>query len=84
MSAGSVDDIGQPLWGTVLDLIYAGHSDLAWKFVDAVGPKAQEKPFPALADFCGLLKRSPYWADLQPTLQNVPPACANAAPAVTN
>ena len=84
VNAGSVDDIGQSLWGVVLDLIYAGHSDLAWKFVDAAGPKAQEKPFPALADFCGLLKQSPYWPDLQPTLKDTPAACANAAPAVTN
>lgn len=84
VNAGSVDDIGQPLWGTVLNLIYTGHSDLAWKFVDAAGSKAQEKPFPALADFCSLLKTSPYWPDLQPTLQNTPLACANAAPTVTN
>ena len=83
VNAGSVDDIGQSLWGVVLDLIYAGHSDLAWKFVDAAGPKAQQQPFPALADFCGLLKTSPYWTDLQPTLQNTPQACANATPTVT-
>lgn len=36
---------------TVLDLIYAGDSDLAWKFVDALGAKAQQNPFPSLEDF---------------------------------
>ncbi len=70
------DTIGRTLWQSVLDLIYSGHSELAWKFVDAAGPRAQQKPFPALADFCALLKQSPYWPDLQPTLVNVPPACA--------
>ena len=32
------------MWQTVLDLIYTGHSDLAWKFMDAAGPKAQQSP----------------------------------------
>jgi len=75
---GAVDDVGRALWGVVLDLIYTGNSDQAWKFVNALGPKAQQKPFPALADFCALLKQSPYWPDLQPTLKDVPTECANA------
>lgn len=80
VSENAVDDMGQALWGVVLNLIYSGHSDLAWKFVDEAGPKAQQKPFPALADFCGLLKQSPYWTDLQPTLKDTPPSCAGAKP----
>ena len=64
VNAGNADEIGQSLWGVVLDLIYTGHSDLAWKFVDALGPKAQQNPFPSLGDFCSLLKQSPYWPDL--------------------
>ena len=73
-------DVNSPaiLWDTVLNLIYTGHSDLAWKFVDAMGPKAQQKPFPSLADFCAILKQSPYWPDLEPTLKDMPAACANA------
>lgn len=67
-------------WDTVLNLIYTGHSDLAWKFVDAMGPKAQQRPLPTLADFCGMLKQSPYWPDLKPTLKDTPAACANAGP----
>lgn len=74
-------NIGTTLWQTVLDLIYTGRSDLAWKFIDAVGPKAQQKPFPSLGDFCGLLKQSPYWPDLRPSLQNPPAACTGAGPA---
>jgi len=80
VSQGDPNSIGTTLWQTVLDLIYTGHSDLAWKFVDAAGPKAQQKPFPTLTDFCSLLKQSPYWTDLGPSLQNPPPACSGPAP----
>jgi len=80
---GAVDDVGQAMWGVVLDLIYTGHSDLAWKFVDALGPKAQERPFASLEDFCSLLKKSQYWADLGPTLQGAPAPCAYAPQAGT-
>jgi len=80
VSAGDADSIGTTMWQTVLNLIYTSHSDLAWQFVDALGPKAQQSPFPSLAAFCSLLKTSPYWADLQPTLKDTPVACANAAP----
>jgi len=81
VSQGDPNSIGTTLWQTVLDLIYTGHSDLAWKFVDAAGPKAQQKPFPSLADFCGLLKQSAYWPDLEPTLKEAPAACTGPAAA---
>jgi len=81
VSQGDLNGIGRTLWQIVLDLIYTGHADLAWKFVDELGPKAQEKPLPSLGDFCGLLKQSAYWPDLEPSLENVPPACAAAGPA---
>jgi hypothetical protein len=64
----------------VLNLIYSGHSDLAWKFVDELGPKAQQKPLPTLANFCSLLAKSQFWPDLKPTLKDTPAACANAGP----
>jgi hypothetical protein len=80
VSSNALDDMGQALWDTVLNLVYGGHSDLAWKFLDAAGPKAQQGDFKNLAEFCALLKNSPYWADLQPSLVNTPPACANAKP----
>jgi hypothetical protein len=76
-SAVRLDDVGAALWGPVLNLIYDGHSDLAWKLVDEAGPKAQQKPLPTLADFCRLLKFSVYWPDLAPSLRDAPPACAS-------
>ena len=78
VAAGDADSIGTTMWQTVLNLIYGGQSDQAWKFVDTLGPKAQQSPLPTLGDFCSLLKTSPYWSDLNPTLKDVPPACANA------
>jgi hypothetical protein len=67
------------LWQEVLDLIYTGHSDLAWKFLDEVGSKAQQGNND-LEGFCSTLKASPYWLDLEKAIQTVPPACANAKP----
>jgi hypothetical protein len=84
VSEGDADAIEVTMWQTALDLIYTGHSDLAWKLVDAAGPKAQQSPLPSLADFCSVLKSSPYWRDLQPTLKDTPPACANAKPQQSN
>jgi hypothetical protein len=75
VNQGNADSIGQTLWQNVLDLLYSSQSDLAWKLIDAAGPKAQQKPLPALSDFCSLLRQSPYWPDLAPTLKNPPPAC---------
>jgi hypothetical protein len=80
VNSHDINSIGTTMWQTVLDLIYSGHSDLAWKFVDKLGPKAQQKPLPTLGDFCSLLKESPYWSDLKPTLKDTPVACANAGP----
>lgn len=80
VSDGDVANIGHDLWGFALELLYSGHSDLAWKFVKEAGPEAQEGHFPTLADFCSILKVSPYWPDLQPTLRDTPSDCAGAKP----
>lgn len=77
---GLPEDRAATLWNKVLDLIYTGHSELAWKFLSEVGPKVQEPPFPDLADFCSVLKISIYWHDLEVTLKDAPASCANAKP----
>jgi hypothetical protein len=79
-SQGNLNSIGATLWSPVLNWLYDGHSDLAWKFVNEAGPKAQQKPLPTLEDFCHLLKQSAYWTDLAPSLRDPPPACLNGAP----
>ena len=73
-------EIGRTQWQFVLDLIYSGHSDLAWKFLDDTGPKAQAGDLPKLAEFCSIFMESPYWPDIAPTLLNAPPECSNAIP----
>jgi hypothetical protein len=72
------DDLGMTLWDTTLDLIYTGHSDLAWKFVREANPDALKEPNPSLEEFCSELKASTYWPDLEPTLKDVPEECVRA------
>ncbi len=57
-------EVPPALWGTMLDLIYAGHQDAAWQFLDTawppqVGGKARFK-----RDFNAQLKQSPYWRSI--------------------
>jgi hypothetical protein len=72
--------IGATLWTTEMRLIYSGHSDLAWKFLDKAWPASIPGKERWLGDFCSRLKTSPYWPDLKPTLRNTPPVCAAAKP----
>ena len=71
---------GSKLWGNMLELIYSGHSDLAWKFFDEAWPAKRPGKDKFLADFCSQLATSSYWPDLDKTLVNRPPACVNAKP----
>lgn len=74
------NDLPNVLWQEVLDLIYSGHADLAWKFLREVGPKAQQGNYPDLGVFCSTLKTSPYWLDLRETMQDAPTSCMKALP----
>jgi hypothetical protein len=63
---GSWPDAEVPpaLWGAMLDLMYAGHQDAAWQFLDTawppqVGGKARFK-----RDFQEQLRQSPYWKSI--------------------
>jgi len=69
---------GSDLWRVMLDRIYAGQDEWAWKTVDAAWPakKAGKEAF--LKDFCQTLHLSPYWTDLQPTITHAPTVCAQA------
>jgi hypothetical protein len=79
--------IASTIWTDVMRLIYSGHSDLAWKYLDESWPNSDTVPDFSrkdkdgwLENFCSTLKTSPYWPDLAPTLKDTPPACANAKP----
>ena len=69
------DDLGVTLWDTTSDLIYTGHSDLAWRFVREANPDAFKGSNPTFGEFCSELKHSVYWSDLEPTLKDVPEEC---------
>ncbi|HTW81160.1 MAG TPA: hypothetical protein VME23_16545 [Terracidiphilus sp.] len=75
--------IGSQLWGNMLDFIYGGHSNLAWKILDESWPARRKGKDNFLSDFCSQLKTSPYWLDLKPTITDLPQPCANARPAKT-
>jgi hypothetical protein len=53
------------LWGTMLDLIYIGHADLAYKFFDATWPPTLSGKEQFLNDFREQLAKSPYWPDVK-------------------
>ena len=74
------NDLPDVLWQEIMNFIYTGHADLAWKFLAQVGPKAQQGSFPDLSSFCSTLKTSPYWADLRKTMQGAPSSCLDARP----
>ena len=73
-------DSGSTIWYPVMNLIYTGHSDLAWKFLDESWPGNDKKKDEWIEDFCSILKVSKYWPDLKATVTNAPAACANAKP----
>jgi hypothetical protein len=73
-------DSGATIWTPVLNLIYSGHPDAAWRFLDESWPANDKRKNEWLGDFCSILKISPYWPDLEATMANAPPACANAKP----
>jgi hypothetical protein len=79
-NGGFGDGIGSELWSNMLNLIYTGHSELAWKLFDQAWPLQRPDKDKFLTGFCSQLKSSPYWPDLESTLQNTPPACAAAKP----
>lgn len=75
----SATDCGQgcrvpvALWKNMLDLIYGGHSDLAWKLLDESWPKTLEGEATFANDFCSQLRKSRYWRDLKETVGRCPP-----------
>lgn len=74
------EGIGSALWGNMLNLIYTGHSELAWKLFDGAWPAKRTGKNEFLSAFCSQLKTSPYWPDLRPALGHIPAACAAAGP----
>jgi hypothetical protein len=80
------DGTGSKLWSNMVNMIYTGHSKLAWKLLDETWLTPNQNLAQApnkdkfLSGFCSQLKTSQYWLDMEKTLEDVPPACAVAKP----
>jgi hypothetical protein len=67
-------EVSPQLWATMLDLIYGGHADDAWKFLDdAWPPKVQGKDVFA-RDFRAQLAQSSYWPAVEAMNSSKPAA----------
>jgi len=53
------------LWKIMLDLIYTGHSDVAFRFFDQSWPGKVSGKDTFLAEFKTRLKTSPYWVEIK-------------------
>lgn len=62
------------LWAHMLNLIYSGHPDLAWKFADMAWPARVGGKQRFLADFRAQLSRSPYWDEIKALAESPSPA----------
>lgn len=81
-NSGFGEGIGSKLWSNMLNLIYTGHSKLAWKLFDKTWPAQKKGKDKFLSGFCLQLKTSPYWVDLEKTVEGAPPACSGEEPGV--
>jgi hypothetical protein len=70
-------EVSPDLWGTMLDLIYAGHADEAWKFLDAAWPPKVRGKDVFARDFRAQLAKSPYSKAVMATNSAKPPAGKN-------
>ena len=66
---------GSALWAQMLDWIYSGQADWAWKLVNMTWPAEKPGKDAFLKDFCGQLSQSAYWPDMQTQIGNPPTAC---------
>lgn len=76
------DGIGSKLRSNMVNMIYTGHSKLAWKLLDETWPTQKPGKDKFLSDFCSQLKNSQYWVDMEKTLEAAPPVCSGEGPGV--
>jgi len=59
------DTLPAGLWGEMLELIYTGHEDRAWAFLEAAWPEEIDGKENFLRDFRDRLEQSPYWQEMK-------------------
>jgi hypothetical protein len=73
--ADCLEGCGAPvsLWKNMLELMYTGHVDLAWKLLDQSWPSRQLGKSVFIRQFCKQLRSSRYWPDLRSSVGQCPP-----------
>ncbi len=71
--------VSPDLWGTMLDLIYSGHAEEAWKFLDAAWPPKITGKEKFANDFRTQLSKSKYWPAVEAMNSTNPPANPQSA-----
>jgi hypothetical protein len=66
-------DVPIALWKNMLELMYGGHTDLAWRLFDESWPARQRGKSAFVVQFCKQLNSSHYWADLKEAIGACPP-----------
>jgi hypothetical protein len=66
------DGIAYDLWGTMLDLLYTGHRELAWKHLEACWPAEVPGKSEFASEFRAQLAHSRWWRDIADGIE-VPP-----------
>jgi hypothetical protein len=61
----------------MLDLIYSGHADDAWKFLDDAWPSKVQGKDAFARDFRAQLAKSKYWPTVEAMNSAKPPAAKN-------
>ena len=69
--------VSPQLWTTMLDLIYSGHADDAWKFLDDAWPPKEQGKDAFTRDFRAQLAKSKYWPAVEAMNAEKPPAGKN-------
>jgi len=74
VARGCAESCGVPvaLWKNMLELMYGGHTDLAWRLFDESWPAKQNGKSAFIGQFCKQLSTSHYWPDLEQTIGACP------------
>ena len=72
-------EISPDLWAAMLDLLYSGHEDDAWKFLDQAWPSKVQGKDVFARDFRAQLARSPYWPAVK-AMNAAPPPPSSPSP----
>lgn len=55
----------EAFWSTMIDLVYTGHRELAWEYLDMVWPKAKKGKEIFKRDFQEQLESSQFWGEIK-------------------